>query len=70
MVGGWSPTAGASVVGRVENMPGGGVGEAAGSATEPQASAPDRSSAVASSPRIDLRALFAGFEFNISKSPS
>ena len=38
MVGGWSPMTGGSVVGRVENMPGGGVGEDAGtSAAPPQA---------------------------------
>ena len=30
IVGGWSPSIGASVVGRVENMPGGGVGVGAG----------------------------------------
>ena len=35
MVSGWSPRTGGSVVGRVENIPGGSEGEEAGSAAEP-----------------------------------
>ena len=43
MVGDWSPTIGGSVVGSVENIPEGALGDGAGSVAEPpQASAASR----------------------------
>lgn len=47
IVGGWSPTIGGSVVDKVENIPGGAVGDGTGSAAEPpQASTARRASAL------------------------
>ena len=54
MVGDWSPTSGDSVVGRVENIPEGAVGDGAGSAAEsPQARTASRAKAPTASFRKD-----------------
>ena len=51
MVGGWSPMMGGSVVGSVENMPAGAVGEDTGpSLPSPQAIRASRTAAMATSP--------------------
>ena len=64
MVGGWSPTTGGSSVGRVENIPGGAVGEDAGSsAGPPQAIIASRAIALAASPTISLVSLRPLFLF-------
>ena len=53
MVGGWSPTTGGSAVGRVENIPGGGVGDSDVSASEPpQASNVKNATMTAALPRF------------------
>ena len=50
MVGGWSPAAGGSVVGSVENMPGGAVGVPSGCPpSPPQAAKTSRASAATAS---------------------
>ena len=71
MVGGWSPTTGGSLVGRVENMPDGGVGDGPGfSADPPQAiivSSASRAKAAAPSPKKATDTPYTVFELVTSK---
>ena len=69
MVGGWSPTTGGSVVGKVENMPGGGVGDAGTSAKSLQPIITSTTSVLAAILRIVPGAQHSVFDLLMSECP-